>query len=53
MLCLDFFFMCMVVWDVHVGQRSASLLAFHLFFFFEIGSLIKPGVSDLSRLAGQ
>lgn len=52
MLRLDFFLMCMVVWDVHVGQRSASLLAFHLF-FFDIGSLIKPGVSDLSRLAGQ
>lgn len=29
-----------------------TLLAFH-FFFFEIGSLIKPGVSDSSRLAGQ
>lgn len=28
-----------------------TLLAFH--FFFEIGSLIKPGVSDSSRLAGQ
>lgn len=52
MLRLDFFFY--VYGCLGCTCRSeVSIFACFSSLFFDIGSLIKPGVSDLSRLAGQ